>query len=142
MIMTMFATSIKFVKLVNMIILRFLRFLGFLAKYTLSDKNSADIIFGGQKYSADKIFGTKLKFRQFCPPNYFPKTTARLHVIFLYNVILQCVTIFLMFSRNIFGGQNFRRTKIFGGQNFRHQVKFSALLSAEFLSNKVYPCPF
>ena len=36
MIMTMFATSIKFVKLVNMIILRFLRFLrflGFLAKY-------------------------------------------------------------------------------------------------------------
>ena len=30
MIMTMFATSIKFVKLVNMIFLRFLRFLRFL----------------------------------------------------------------------------------------------------------------
>ena len=36
-----------------------------------------------------------------------------------------------------FGGQNFRRTKIFGGQNFRQQVRFSAVLSAENLSDKV-----
>ena len=36
-----------------------------------------------------------------------------------------------------FGGQNFRRTKIFGGQNFRQQVRFSAVLSAEILSDKV-----
>ena len=40
----------------------------------------------------------------------------------------------------ILGGQNFRRTKKFGGQNFRHQAEFSALLSAEFLSDKV--CQF
>ena len=31
----------------------------------------------------------------------------------------------------------FRRTKIFGGQNFRQQVRFSAVLSAEILSDKV-----
>ena len=33
--------------------------------------------------------------------------------------------------------QNFRRTYIFGGHNFRHQAKFSAIMSAEFLSDKV-----
>ena len=32
----------------------------------------------------------------------------------------------------------FRRTKLFGGQNFRQPVKFSAVLSAEILSDKVY----
>ena len=36
-----------------------------------------------------------------------------------------------------FGGQNFRRTKIVGGQNFRQQVRFSAVLSAEILFDKV-----
>ena len=29
--------------------------------------------------------------------------------------------------------------KIFGGKKFRQQVKFSVLLSAEILSDKVYP---
>ena len=43
----------------------------FQTSYTLSDKNSADIIFGGQKYSADKIFGTDSNFRHFCPPKIF-----------------------------------------------------------------------
>ena len=38
---------------------------------TLSDKISADKIFGGQNFSADKIFGTISKFRQFCPPKIF-----------------------------------------------------------------------
>ena len=33
---------------------------------TLSDKISADKIFGGQNFSAHKIFGTKSKFRQIC----------------------------------------------------------------------------
>ena len=37
-----------------------------------------------------------------------------------------------------FGGHNFRRKKVFGGQNFPQQAKFSALLSAEILSDKVY----
>ena len=32
---------------------------------TLLDKISADKIFGGQNFSADKMFGTMLKFRQF-----------------------------------------------------------------------------
>ena len=36
-----------------------------------------------------------------------------------------------------FGRQNIRRTKLFGGQNFRQQVRFSAVLSAEILSDKV-----
>ena len=36
-----------------------------------------------------------------------------------------------------FGGHNFRRKKVFGGQNFPQQAKFSALLSAEILSDKV-----
>ena len=36
-----------------------------------------------------------------------------------------------------FSGQNISADKIFGGQNFRQQVWFSALLSAEILSNKV-----
>ena len=40
-------------------------------------------------------------------------------------------------SDKIFGGQNFRRTKLSGGQNFRNQVRFSAVLSAEILSDKV-----
>ena len=31
-----------------------------------------------------------------------------------------------------------RRTYIFGGHNFRHQAKFSAIMSAEFLSDKVF----
>ena len=31
----------------------------------------------------------------------------------------------------------FRRTKLFGGQNFQQQVRFSAVLSAEILSDKV-----
>ena len=39
--------------------------------------------------------------------------------------------------RQKFGGHNFRRTKIFGGQNFRHQIKISAIMSAEFFSDKV-----
>ena len=37
--------------------------------------------------------------------------------------------------------KTFRRTKRFGEQNFRHEAKFSAFLSAEVLSDKVYPCP-
>ena len=41
-----------------------------------------------------------------------------------------------------FGGQNFRRTKLFGGQNFRQQVRFSAVLSAEILSDKVWSLLF
>ena len=32
------------------------------------------------------------------------------------------------------------RTKLFGGQNFRQQVRFSAVLSAEILSDKVTGC--
>ena len=28
--------------------------------------------FGGQKFSADKIFGSKSDFRQFCPPKFCP----------------------------------------------------------------------
>ena len=43
-------------------------------------------------------------------------------------------TIYLIGQK--FGGQKIRRTKIFGGQNFRHLAKFSALLSAEFVSKK------
>ena len=39
--------------------------------HTLSDKISADKIFDGQNFSLDKIFGTKSKFRQFCPTNFF-----------------------------------------------------------------------
>ena len=31
----------------------------------------------------------------------------------------------------------FQRTKLFGGQNFRQQVRFSAVMSAEILSDKV-----
>ena len=38
---------------------------------TFSDKISADKIFGGLNFSADKIFGTKSKFRQFCPTKFF-----------------------------------------------------------------------
>ena len=39
--------------------------------HTLSDKISADKIFGRQNFSADKIFGTNSNFRQFCPPKMF-----------------------------------------------------------------------
>ena len=38
---------------------------------TLSDKISADKIFGGQNFSVDKIFDTNSKFRQFCPTKMF-----------------------------------------------------------------------
>ena len=33
---------------------------------------SLDKTFGGQKFSADKNFGTSSNFRQFCPPNFCP----------------------------------------------------------------------
>ena len=36
-----------------------------------------------------------------------------------------------------FGGQNFQWTKFFGGRNFRQKARFSALMSAEILSDKV-----
>ena len=54
---------------------------------TLSEKNSADIIFGGQKYSADKIFGTESNFWHFCPPNFCPITT---YAQFVFYQVLQC----------------------------------------------------
>ena len=46
---------------------------------TLSDKISADKIFGGQnfrrtKFSAVKIFGSKPDFWHFCPPKFCPIT--------------------------------------------------------------------
>ena len=37
-----------------------------------------------------------------------------------------------------FSGQNISADKTFGGQNFRQQVRFSAVLSAEILSDKVF----
>ena len=82
----------------------------------IMDKNSADKNIRRTKFSADKNF-RRTKFS--APNQNFGSFVRR------------------MSSRNIFGGQNFRRTKLFGGQNFRHQAKFSAVLSAEFLSNKV-----
>ena len=36
-----------------------------------------------------------------------------------------------------FSGQNISANKIFGGQNFRQQIRFSAVLFAEILSDKV-----
>ena len=33
---------------------------------------SGDKIFSGQKFSEDKIFGSKLDFRQFCSPKFCP----------------------------------------------------------------------
>ena len=39
---------------------------------TLLDNILADKIFGGQNFSADKIFGTNSKFRKFCPPKFCP----------------------------------------------------------------------
>ena len=36
-----------------------------------------------------------------------------------------------------FGEQNFPRTKIFGSQNFWQQIRFSAVLSAEILPDKI-----
>ena len=38
--------------------------------YTLSDKISADKIFGGQNFSANKIFGSKPDYRHLCPPKF------------------------------------------------------------------------
>ena len=59
-------------------------------QFTLSDKN-----FRRTQFSApNRNFGSFV--RRF----FFPKTTACLLVICLYNVILQCVTIFLMFSND------------------------------------------
>ena len=58
------------------------------------------------KFSTNKIFDTKPKFRQFCP-------------IFAW----------LLYQNS---GQNFGRTKVFVGQNFRHQAKISTFLSDEF----------
>ena len=49
-------------------------------QYTLSDKISTDKIFGGQNFSAGKTFGTKSKFRQFCPTKFFHR-----FLIFPYN---------------------------------------------------------
>ena len=45
---------------------------------TISDKNSADKNFGGEKFSADKIFGTLQNFRHFCPPNLFQKSLCKI----------------------------------------------------------------
>ena len=40
-------------------------------------------------------------------------------------------------SENISADKIFGEQKFFGGQNFRHQFEFSAVLSAEILSDKV-----
>ena len=40
-------------------------------------KNSADKIFGGQNFSADKNFGTSSNFWHFCPPNLFQKSLCK-----------------------------------------------------------------
>ena len=48
------------------------------------------------------------------------------------------LTYFRFQRTKYFGGQNIRRTKLFSGQNFRQQVRFSAVLSAEISSDKVF----
>ena len=58
------------------------------------------------KFSTDKIFDTKLKFRHFC-------------TIFAW-----------LLYWNI--GQNFRRTKFFVGGNFRHRVEISKIFPTNF----------
>ena len=62
-----------FFKQFLLISIYFSRLLSWVLNYflTLPDKISADNIFGGQNISADRFFGTKSKFRQFCPTNFF-----------------------------------------------------------------------
>ena len=79
------------------------------------------------KISADKIFGTKSKFRQFCPTKFFlrffisPYNSQEKFFLHENCINLTCF--------------RFQRTKYFGGQNFRQQVRFLAVLSAENLSD-------
>ena len=51
--------------------------------FTLSDKISADKIFGEQNFSTDKIFGTKSDFRQFSPPKFCPIRYRTLDSLYL-----------------------------------------------------------
>ena len=104
---------------------------------TLTDKNSVDKKFGGQKFSADKIFGTFQIFRHFCPPNLFQKSLCKIFYLAWFSFFQYFFSEQKTCWSKEFGGQKFRRIKVFDGQKFRHLLKISAILSAEFLSNKV-----
>ena len=80
--------------------------------------------------SADKLFFVR---RSFSSVSYFPLQFTRKYIL-TWHIHLTC---FIFQRTKYFGGKNFRRTKIFGGQNFRQQGRFSAVLSAEILSDKV-----
>ena len=67
-------------------------------------------------------------------PSAFTVKTGMAH----WEIILRCRAIETQSCVINISGQNLWRTKFFGGQNFRRQAKFSAILSAEFLSDKVY----
>ena len=75
--------------------------------------------------SMDKIFGTNMKLRMFCPPKNLYPFHGMVLISFWYAFMVQ--GIFWISAE-----------KILGGQNFRHCAWFSTLLSAEVLSNKVW----
>ena len=70
----------------------------------------------GQNFSADKIFGTYLKFRQFCPTKNFHRFLISLCTLQGKNVLTFNLT--LIWHVLIFSGQNISAEKIFGGQKF------------------------
>ena len=74
--------------------------------------------FGGQNPAVDKIFGTKSKFREFCPPKICP------------------LNFFLYFTSCILPS-DVVKMKYFHGQNFWQKTKLSALSPAKILSDKV-----
>ena len=54
------------------------------------------------------------------------------------NLILSWYYLMVQNISWILADKTFRRTNLFGGQNYRQQAKFSALLSVEILSDKVF----
>ena len=98
--------------------------------------------FGGQNFRRTNIFGGQ-NFRHWLEISavlsaecFFPlKPNSCFYNVLSYSE--QDARANIIQQTKYFVGQNFRRTKFFGGQKFRREAKFSAILSAEFLSDKV-----